>query len=376
MRINRTVATSVGIAMLAFTFLACEEKEKKQTTAEADLVATEQAEAPAQEQAKGSFFTDPRDGKKYRTVKIGNQTWMAENLNYASPNSACHRKDPENCKKYGALYFWKEAEKVCPESWHLPTDSEWYTLINFAGGKSNAGTKLKARTGWKSQQNNRGETVSSNGTDNYGFAALPGGIQSAHYGMVDDIACFWSGLRSDGNMQCFTISSDADIGAERSSLNTVGFYSIRCVTYDEAQLAAIKAEEQAEKDAEAKAEADKKAKAEAKIKELMKNWTENLGEKTWDEAVKLCSSKGGRLPTNEEWEAVAEAVGNEDNTKELLDKFFPVPNGGMGDWWSATKAESYNPNDPESYYWQKDNYFSEKKSAKNRAAINVRCIKQ
>jgi uncharacterized protein (TIGR02145 family) len=121
-------------------------------------------------------------GETYQTVIIGAQTWIAKNLNYNAPGSKCYGEggqvsvdgkiyttlsDTEiqaNCGKYGRLYNWEAAEAVCPVGWHLPSDEDWTTLENFVG--SNAGTKLKATSGWDGN---------GNGTDDYGFSALPGG---------------------------------------------------------------------------------------------------------------------------------------------------------------------------------------------------------
>ena len=111
-------------------------------------------------------FTDPRDGRVYRTVKIGGQTWMAENLNFDYAGSKAYNNDPANRKKYGLLYNWETAKKAVPPGWHIPTTEEWRTLVDFAGGEEIAGGKLKAASGWNED---------GNGTDEYGFSALPGG---------------------------------------------------------------------------------------------------------------------------------------------------------------------------------------------------------
>jgi uncharacterized protein (TIGR02145 family) len=115
------------------------------------------------------------DGKTYNTVKIGNQTWMAQNLNYNANGSVCYDNLESNCAIYGRLYDWATAMTVCPSGWHLPSNAEWDQLSRFADGTNGtsspydsptAGGKLKAISGW-----NEG----GNGTDDFGFAALPGG---------------------------------------------------------------------------------------------------------------------------------------------------------------------------------------------------------
>jgi uncharacterized protein (TIGR02145 family) len=117
-------------------------------------------------QQKGSFI-DSRDGKKYKTIEIGTQTWMAENLNYNTKGSKCCSNKSANCNKYGRLYNWETAMKVCPKGWHLPNNEEWYVLKVFIGDE--AGTKLKTISGWNIDDDY------IPGTDDYGFSALPGG---------------------------------------------------------------------------------------------------------------------------------------------------------------------------------------------------------
>lgn len=126
-----------------------------------------------------SLFIDDRDGKTYKTIEIGNQVWMAENLNYnTSSGSWDFRNDPSNSSVYGRLYDWNTAINVCPSGWHLPSDSEWMQLEKAIGMRnidvenigwrgSDEGNKLKATISW-----NYG-----NGTDEYGFTALSVGCR-------------------------------------------------------------------------------------------------------------------------------------------------------------------------------------------------------
>ena len=113
-------------------------------------------------------FTDPRDGKNYKTVKIGVQTWMAENLNYKMKGS--YDRDIHGKRaKYGRYYEWGAAMKACPAGWHLPSRKEWELLDCSIGGGYDSGKKLKSTTGWKNK------SYDDKGTDDYGFSAYPAG---------------------------------------------------------------------------------------------------------------------------------------------------------------------------------------------------------
>ena len=179
---------------------------------------------------------DERDGQVYKTVTIGSQTWMAENLNYAytqpinglDSGSWCNNNDPENCAKYGRLYTWAAAmdsiayfkeendnclkscthdcEKcgldvnwqigtnfdkykgfnilgVCPENWHIPSVNEWFILLDLVNT-----IDLKSTSGWLDD---------GNGTDILGFRLLPAGTNKKHNknNNVGEITCFWTPLQ-------------------------------------------------------------------------------------------------------------------------------------------------------------------------------------
>ncbi|GBU20480.1 hypothetical protein R80B4_00358 [Fibrobacteres bacterium R8-0-B4] len=132
---------------------------------------SEKTEQPADGAENPELFTDGRDGQMYKTVKIGGRSWMAANLNSQTNNgndddSRCYDNEQSNCARYGRLYTWSAAKTACPKGLRLPTRKEWQTLVDYAGGDSTAGRKLKSKNGWADD---------GNGTDEYGFWALPGG---------------------------------------------------------------------------------------------------------------------------------------------------------------------------------------------------------
>gem|GEM_PF-862156 len=87
-----------------------------------------------------SNFIDLRDGKIYKTIKIGNQIWLAENLNYDSgEGSLCYGNNDQYCKKYGRLYTWEGSKRAVPIGWHMPTKNEWKEFLDFIGGEGSYG---------------------------------------------------------------------------------------------------------------------------------------------------------------------------------------------------------------------------------------------
>ena len=158
----------------------------------------------------GDFFVDDRDGKAYKIVTIGSQTWMAQNLNYDEKNSYCYGNIDENCSKYGRLYY---GTNHCPAGWHLPTIDEWNALIDFVGGVSVAGKILKSASGWNEF---------GNGTDAYEFSALPAGWYYARqsFSGIGDGAVFMADTVKNDSMSVHyvSISGEKD-GVSFSGLN-------------------------------------------------------------------------------------------------------------------------------------------------------------
>jgi len=123
-------------------------------------------------------------------VKIGNQVWMAENLNYNASGSKCYDNKPANCDKYGRLYDWNTAMRVCPSGWHLPSEQEWEKLTAAVGGEESK--NLKAKSGWINN---------GNGLDTYGFSALPGGYGNSDgsFSHVGYYGYWWSASEINSN---------------------------------------------------------------------------------------------------------------------------------------------------------------------------------
>ncbi|WP_290743352.1 fibrobacter succinogenes major paralogous domain-containing protein [Fibrobacter sp. UBA4309] len=216
---------------------------------------------------KGTM-TDERDGQTYKTVTIGTQTWMAENLNYAytgvpykfvdneskeytsDSTSWCYNNDPSNCTKYGRLYTWSAAmdsvgmwstngkgcgiggdgveadcsltypvRGICPEGWHLPTQDEWENLVSAVG--DSAAMRLMSASGWSD---------GGNGTDDYGFSAFPAGLRevSGVYYDEGNYAMFWSStetINDYGDSECI-LEYDYDICKESANIMLLNYSNL------------------------------------------------------------------------------------------------------------------------------------------------------
>jgi uncharacterized protein (TIGR02145 family) len=155
-------------------------------------------------------FTDPRDGKTYKTITIGTQTWMAENLAYKA-NTGCwaYNDDPANVAKYGYLYFYETAKTSCPEGWHLASDNEWSLLVKFLGGDKLAGSKLKEN----------------------GFVPLAGGFRNGFgiYSGLGTHGMWWSSTWSTAMNAWYRLMTFDSSKFEKRSLGKISGFSVRCV---------------------------------------------------------------------------------------------------------------------------------------------------
>jgi uncharacterized protein (TIGR02145 family) len=210
----------------------------------------------------GSTVTDCRDGQTYGIVTIGTQTWMSENLNYSGDDGSGNRtftkgwcqgvsngdttdhSNASTCDTYGRFYNWTDAmdidetylttlwsssdtvnhQGLCPRGWHVPAITEWNTLVTYLGGTDTAGFFLKSISGWLG---------GGNGSDAYGFSALPAGHR-AYNGVWDfrDLvyeANFWAASEYSENL-----ASSFGLIYHVSSFNLSYYYkgsgySLRCL---------------------------------------------------------------------------------------------------------------------------------------------------
>ena len=184
------------------------------------------------------------DGNIYKTVQIGTQLWMKENLRVTKyktgenipvitdagqwansrTGAMCYFGDKiENALKYGALYngYTAITGKLCPEGWRVPSNNDWILLANYLGGEEIAGHKMKADYGWTSE-----DGVSGNGSNESGFTAVSAGHcnEGGGFGGLGLMTAFWNS--TEGDMQ-YLLNTDRELHTYKVSL-AIG-YSVRCV---------------------------------------------------------------------------------------------------------------------------------------------------
>ena len=154
----------------------------------------------------------------FKSIKIGKQEWMAENLNISTQQGSWCR----SCDQNGRLYNWETAKNVCPEGWRLPNDKDWDILVDYLGGASIAGLKLKSRYSWK---------FDGQGSNSSGFNGLPAGIIDEYGSFAQSgIAGIWWSYNQynikEANVRSLTIKSNR---MEKEKSDKRRGHSVRCI---------------------------------------------------------------------------------------------------------------------------------------------------
>lgn len=233
LEIKKTIRISKSFFSLIFSIMvatsSCENKDKEEEF-----------------NINNSSFIDQRDGNIYKTVKIGSQIWLAENLKYlpkvngvdiSSQTIACYyvydfdgtkiadAMSTSNFRLYGVLYNWQAAKEACPTGWHLPSKAEWQALIDNLGGAEIAGGHLKESglIHWASPN--------TGATNSCGFSALPGGVFSSVFHDIRLGGSWWS-ITEDNLETKFAYAvgieydlSKAHLGRSEKELG----FSVRCI---------------------------------------------------------------------------------------------------------------------------------------------------
>ena len=93
------------------------------------VIGCRQSDPPLESGIRVRTYTDPRDEQLYPTMGSSGKIWLARNLDFETPTSWCYNDDTHMCAEYGRMYTWKEAKKVCPRGWRLPSEPEWLSLV-------------------------------------------------------------------------------------------------------------------------------------------------------------------------------------------------------------------------------------------------------
>ena len=222
-----TIYAPEACVILSGTSLSsCPASSSSVTPSSSSAIPSSSSVLPSSGSGGGSSgtFTDGRDSQTYKWVLIGDQIWMAENLNYDASGSVCYSNSASNCDTYGRLYNWATAmDDVCPSGWHLPSNAEWDKLVNFAGGTNNiGGTKLKATSGWDN---------SGNGTDEFGFSALPGGRgeSGGSFGSVGYDGNWWTATENHAFLAFSRLMLSGSGYVSSNNEDKSRLFSVRCL---------------------------------------------------------------------------------------------------------------------------------------------------
>lgn len=195
-----------------------------------------------EEDTNANYFIDTRDNTKYKTVDIGNQTWMAENLKYTGGGIAlgdaygpvsndttplllfAYEDDIEYFKTYGCLYTWPAAKKACPDGWRLPTDNDWKELEKTLGMTD---TEINKNLAWRGT--NQGTQLKENGSS--GFNALMSGVRSnfGGYALNQKGTTFWTSTEVTPTTAYHRTLYSNETGIHRGDAFKGDGVSVRCI---------------------------------------------------------------------------------------------------------------------------------------------------
>jgi len=398
------IALAAGFGLALVFTLSCEKRDKDDDDEEnnsgtemssSDGISVSSSSSDDAFVGNNGEFIDNRDNQTYKWVKIGTQTWMAQNLNYheewigPTRGNKCYNNIDANCDKYGRLYEWDDAIRLCPDGWHLPTNAEWNILVSFVG--DDAGKKLRS---------NSNDWGNDPGIDSYGFGALPGGaISNGNFAYLNTEGTWWTSTEYNAyNSIERYMRADNEV-REYSALLKTNQLSIRCVkgasasssiTYgkvtdmrDNKEYKTVKIGNQ-----NWMAENLNYAGTDDKIGSCYDNETENCNiyGRLYDWATSMGVSinynserlnapiglrkgicpEGWHLPTKEEWDVLIDSVGDDagkklrarssewgDNYGTNIYGFGALPGGGLdydlsstafaninkhGNWWTSTES--------------------------------------
>ena len=195
------------------------------------------------------------EGNKYKTIKIGTQTWMAENLRTTKYRNGTpidnitdddewgedetgawcyYENDESNNKAYGKLYNWyavKNSNQICPKGWHVPTDAEWAALINYLDPQANGGEEENIAGGKMKSIAQYWESPNTGATNSSGFSALPGSYRDAGgtFDLIGDFGTWWSSTEYN-TFKAWYRSLDYELGdVFRYDYDKRNGVSVRCL---------------------------------------------------------------------------------------------------------------------------------------------------
>lgn len=186
-------------------------------------------ELPSLSKGEIGSFTDLRDSREYKTIEIGNQIWMTQNLAFKIDSGIGYwDMDTSSIDTiYGYLYTWETAKKAVPSGWHLPSKDEWEGLINYLGGREVAGGRMKEAG------NNNWERPNTDGDNSSGFTARPAGYQN-YAGEILFLGegrwgYWWSSTKDSSSFAWAVRLHNSEASAITNDYNTNMGFSVRCI---------------------------------------------------------------------------------------------------------------------------------------------------